>query len=190
MATTAGVPTFPPDVFGIFCGQIDQAAVQRIFQNLTIATNPSTNIKHVHLLFQSSGGFIGDGVCLYNFFRAFPVELTLYNTGSIMSIATIAYLGAKNRKTSANAMFGIHRSVMSPQAAFAGSLQAYAQALTLEDQRTEAILREHLRLPEGKWTSLQNNADLTFLADEAVAIGLATEIGDFSPPPGSQIFNV
>jgi ATP-dependent Clp protease protease subunit len=115
-------PLLSLDAYGVFCGQIDQAALQRIFQNLSLATNPALNIKSVHLLFQSSGGFVGDGVCLYNFFRSFPVDLTLYNVGSVLSIATIAYLGAKTRKASARAMFGIHRSIMTPQAATSADL--------------------------------------------------------------------
>ena len=50
-------------------------------------------VAHVHLLFQSNGGTVGDGLCLYNFFRSLPISLTFYNTGSVASVAAIAYLG-------------------------------------------------------------------------------------------------
>jgi ATP-dependent protease ClpP protease subunit len=90
----------PPEVYAIFCGGIDQAMAQKIVNNLTAAS--VQKVKHVHLLFQSAGGYVGDGVFLYNLFRSIPVELTLYNVGQISSAGVVAYLGAKRRKTSAS----------------------------------------------------------------------------------------
>src|SRR5215217_2667776 len=55
-------------------------------------------VAHVHMLFQSNGGTVCDGVCLYNFFRSLPISLTLYNTGSVAPVAVVAYLGAHERK--------------------------------------------------------------------------------------------
>ena len=182
-------PATPLEVYCIFCGIIDQAAVQRIFQTLVTATNPANNVKHIHLLFQSSGGNVGDGVCLYNFFKSLPVDLTLYNAGSVSSIAVIAYLGAEKRKTSTRATFVIHRSHVSPQFATATRLQSFAESLTVEDQRTESILREHIKLPDEKWSDFTNQ-ELFFSGEEAVKIGLADEVGEFSPPKGTQIFNI
>jgi ATP-dependent protease ClpP protease subunit len=81
------------EVYGTFSGPINPDAVQRIFNQFAIVSNPTNNIEHVHFLFQSIGGSVGDGVALYNFFRAFTVPLTPYNCGNVASIATIAYLG-------------------------------------------------------------------------------------------------
>lgn len=178
------------EVYGVFCGSIDADAVRRIFENLVVATNPTANIRKVHLLFQSNGGLVGDGVALYNFFKRFPLDLTLYNAGSIFSIAVIAYLGANNRKTSARASFGIHRSIASPQAASAASLQDLAETLTIDDQRTQSIFRDHLTLSKKQWSVLSNGRDLTFSGEDAIKTGLAHELGEFSPPPGAQLFNV
>lgn len=193
MATTspqAPQPLPPSEAYGIFCGQIDQVSVQKILQNLATATNPNFNITHVHLLFQSSGGFVGDGVCLYNFFRSFQIPLTLYNVGAVLSIGTIAYLGAKERKASARALFQIHRSTIAPQNATATVLDGLAQALTIEDSRTKSILREHLKLGDEVWSKLAEGADISFSGEEAVKVGLADEIGEFSPPKGKQIFYI
>jgi ATP-dependent Clp protease protease subunit len=101
------------------------------------------------LLFQSNGGLVGDGICLHNFFRALPIELTLYNVGSIASIAVTAYLGAKHRKASAYAAFMLHRTYASPQAATSDRLHAIAQSVSLDDERTEAILRRIPHLGRG-----------------------------------------
>jgi ATP-dependent Clp protease protease subunit len=183
----APLPTIPPEVYGVFSDQINQATVQRIFQSVGIATN--AGVLHAHILFQSSGGFVGDGVCLYNFFRTLPIELTLYNVGSVQSIATVAYLGAVHRKVSANAAFGIHRTTFSPQNAQASQLEAFASSARLDDFRTDAILRTHLNLSEAEWTAL-DHGDLVFGADDAVRIGLAESVGDFAPPMGTKLFNI
>ena len=100
------VPTIPStEVYFVFCGIIDQNSVNRIFNTLAVVTNPQNHVVHVHLLFQSTGGFVGDGFCLYNFFKSLTVDLTIYNVGSVQSAATIAFLGAKKRKTSARAVY-------------------------------------------------------------------------------------
>jgi ATP-dependent Clp protease protease subunit len=181
--------TNPPptlEIYALFCGTIDTTAVQRVFGGLGAAM--SNNIKHIHLLFQSTGGYVGDSVCLYNTFKALPIDLTLYNVGSIASGAVIAYLGAKKRKTSARATFMIHRTSNSPQLANAARLQSVAESVILDDKRTESILREHINMPSEKWSALEN--ELYFSGEEAVKIGLAHEVAEFSPPPGTQIFNL
>lgn len=177
----------PTEVFATFVGNIDQAAVQRFFVGM--ATVMSTKISTVHILFQSTGGYIGDGVCLYNYFNSLPFDLTLYNAGSVQSIATIAYLGAKKRKVSTHATFMIHRSYNFPQAATATHLESITHALKLDDQRTETILRNHIKLSNAQWNDL-NNHDLVFSAEEALGIGLVHEINDFAPPKGTRIYNI
>lgn len=142
---------------------------------------------HIHLLFQSLGGSVGDGICLYNFFQALTIDLTLYNVGAVQSIATIAYLGAKKRKTSAYAVFGLHRTHSSPQFATASRLQAATELMTIDDKRTEAILRKHLRLTDKHWSQL-NLIELALTGEEAVSVGLADEVAEFSPPKGAKIY--
>jgi hypothetical protein len=48
-------------------------------------------------------------------------------------------------------------------------------------------LQSKLKLPEDK-LKLRSVADLSLSADEAVAAGLATSIGDFTPPKGQLMF--
>ena len=175
------------EIYAVFCGPIDPISVARIFQGITTGMN--NGITNFHLLFQSTGGMVGEGVCLFNFFKALPCDLTLYNVGSVSSIATIAFLGAKKRKTSASATFMLHRTHFSPQGAKTKALKAFADSAALDDTRTEAILRSIIKLPDTLWTDLDYN-DLNFSAEEAIKYGIATEIGDFAPPLGSQIYNV
>jgi len=146
-------------------------------------------VRHVHLLFQTAGGFVGDGVALYNYFKALPIELTIYNSGAVASIGVIAYLGAKTRNASKYSAFMIHRTQRNPASVTANMLKSLAESAALDDQRTEAILREHLKLPADKWNDF-DHYDLSFTAEESVKIGIAHQIAEFLPPVGTQVFNI
>jgi len=183
----ATLPPLPSEIYAVFNGPLDQETVTRIFNGLTAA---STNgVKQFHLLFQSQGGGIAESITLFNLFRALPFELTLYNTGTVASGATLAYLGAKKRKASAHALFMIHRTQTTTQCANTQAIKSLADSAVINDQRMEAILRQHITMPSEKWFQLDYR-DILFTAEEAVKAGIADEIGEFSPPSGSRLFNV
>jgi ATP-dependent Clp protease protease subunit len=186
MATSPNAPQ-PQEVYAIFGDGINGESIKRISASCSFASQ--NNINHVHLLFQSTGGSVADGVCLYNIFKALPIDLTIYNCGSVLSIAAIAFLGASKRKTSARATFMIHRTTASPQSASAGRLHSIAESVILDDQRTEAILKSHLKLTPEEWTDLDNR-ELWFSSEEAIKAGLADEIGEFGPPKGSKLYTI
>jgi len=177
----------PSEVYATFCDSITQDSVKRIFGSLSFAT--TNNVQHIHLLLQSMGGSVGDGICLYNFLKTFPIELTVYNCGSVASIAVLPYIAASKRKTSAGATFMIHRTTGSAQPTSATRLHSLAETVVLDDKRTEAILRKHIKLSDEEWAALDKQ-DLWFSAEEAVKAGFADEIGDFSPPKGSAIYAI
>ena len=83
----------------------------------------------------------------------------------------------------------IHRSTNSPQFATAAKLQHVSKTLILDDERTEAIIREHAKFPSELWASLTSN-DIYISGEEAVKFGLADKIAEFAPPAGTQVFNL
>jgi ATP-dependent Clp protease protease subunit len=179
-------PALPSEIYVVFCGAIDQNSTQQFFKGLVGAT--TQDVKQIHILFQSTGGTVSDGIALYNFFRSLSVELTLYNAGQVSSAALTAYLGAKNRKVSEYASFMIHRTT-SPAIALEGrKLRAMTESVFLDDERTEAILRKHLVMPDEKWAALEHNLWLT--AKDAVKYGVADEIAEFAPPLGTRLFKL
>jgi ATP-dependent Clp protease, protease subunit len=182
-------PTLPeaPPVYAVFCGMVEQITAQKFVSFLTASQN--MRHQHVHVLFQTAGGFVSDGVFLYNFFRAMSVELSLYNAGQVSSAGVIAYLGASHRITNAGATFMVHRSSNSATAAGSAKLQNIAKSLVLDDERTETILKAHVALPQELWTEMQYH-NVFLSANDAVQFGMADGIGDFSPPKGFQVFNV
>ena len=62
------------------------------------------------------------------------------------------------------------------------------RSLKIDDTRLNEILRSHLQLSKSQWAHLRNN-EFWFSAADAVASGIATEIGDFTPPRGSALIS-
>ena len=75
--TAPATPAMPPEVYGVFAGMIDQLAVQRFHNAITICNQNA--VDKIHILFQTAGGMIGDGISLYNLFQASPVQIALYS---------------------------------------------------------------------------------------------------------------
>jgi ATP-dependent Clp protease protease subunit len=187
MEPSTPLPSLPSEIYAVFNGTLDQDAVTRIFKGLTAAS--TNDVKQFHLLFQSNGGGIGESITLYNLFRALPFDLTVYNTGTIASGATLAYLGAKKRKASAHALFMIHRTQTTTQFVNTQIIQSLADSAVIDDQRTETIFRQHITMPSEKWSQFDYR-DIFFTAEEAVQAGISDEIAEFSPPTGARIFTV
>jgi ATP-dependent Clp protease, protease subunit len=178
----------PKTVYATFSGPIDQTTLPRFFQNFAVAVTGKVEI--VHLLFQSGGGGIPDGISLYNFFNSLPLALHLYNTGAVQSIAVVSYLAGRHRFVSAHANFMIHKSHFATgDRGNAAKLGTLAQTLSVEDARIEGILRADTKILEEVWSrhALQ---DVYLTAQEAVEFGVADEIREFDIPLGSQVFNI
>jgi ATP-dependent Clp protease protease subunit len=83
----------------------------------------------------------------------------------------------------------VHRSSNSTQFATAAKLQHTAKSLILDDERTEAIIREHVRFPPALWKKIEHH-DIYLSGQESVDYGLSQEIAEFAPPLGSQVYNI
>src|SRR5579884_579685 len=166
--------------FVAFCGSIEHTAVSQILRALTKAINDGS--KHIHLLFQSNGGSVADGIALYNFFHALPVPLTIYNAGTVRSAGVMSFLGAKYRKTSQYSTFVLHRCRLQNQSGYADQMQVLADNLLIEEDRIERLLRAHLDLTSEQWANFYNY-ELVLTPEKAVCAQLADGIGEFSPLP-------
>lgn len=174
----------------IFCGLINQASTQKLLASVNESLNAQS--KDIHLFFQSYGGYVGDAVALYDFFRSLPqlsARLTIYNAGTIRSAAVTAYLGAERRLVAPCATFMLHRCmhVEALSGATAVRLRAAADDVMRDDAISREIIERHVTdLAGGWWDTLQDGA-LYFSAKEALAAHIATEEGDWSPPRGAHI---
>ncbi len=185
------MPTQPDaprkDAYLLFCRQIDQDAVQRFLR--IISGCQADNFTHAHVLFQSIGGMVGEGIALYNFLKTAPIDITLYNVGAVQSIATIAFLGAKNRIANKHSIFMLHGVTSPAWAMTQGRLAAAAKSVSIDDTRIENILAEHVTLSVEDRSKLRNY-ELWFTAEDALKSGISNATGDFSPPFGSRLYEI
>jgi hypothetical protein len=120
-----------------FTGLIDSNGATRIATALNAAVN--NGCDEVHLVMSSLGGYVADGIYLYNHMRALPVKVVAYNAGSIASIAVAVFVSATERYCSAHALFMIHPTTMPSREGMTwGHLESSLQAALAEDQRTES----------------------------------------------------
>ena len=181
-------PQVPNEAYYTFAGEIDQRAVNRIFGSLNIAVN--NGVEKVHLLVQSFGGIVDDGIAVYNYLTHLPLTVVTYNEGAVQSIAVLMYLAGEVRVCAENASFLIHKTTFTFQGATtAEMMRGRADNAENCDQKTDAMLRGHITMPEEKW-ALRDKLDLTLSANEAKEYGLVHSIGHFAVPKGCQVFNI
>lgn len=171
-----------------FTGPIESNGVGRIAAALNSAAN--ANYDEVHLCFSSIGGYVADGIYLYNHIRGLPVKVVAHNIGSVSSIAVAVFLAADERYCSSHAMFMIHPTAF-PQldGMSAERLQSALRAALADDNRTENILRERATIPENILAN-RRVLDVHITPNEAVEFGLVQGVREFSLPQGNQIIQI
>lgn len=173
------------DAYLIFGGKILQKPAYDLVTLICGASQQ--DYTDVHLLFQTFGGTVGDGVWLYNFFRTCPLPLTIYNMGQVESIGTIAFLGAQRRIANKSASFMLHRTTRNSPDLTYHKIGWLKDSLAMDDARTEEILKAHVTISPEQWTTL-GHQELWLNADAAKTSGIIHDIGDFSPPLGQKIY--
>ena len=122
-----------------FTGLIEPASATRIAAAFNHAVN--NGCDEIYLCLSSTGGYVADGVFLYNHIMSLPAEIIIHNTGTVMSIAAAFYIGAKCRYCSKHGVFMIHPTEMPAQASMrAEQLQTSLTAALADDQRTDRYL--------------------------------------------------
>lgn len=181
-------PQLPSLIYATITGPVDQSMVQRVFQSFAVAINGGVKVAHV--VFQTTGGTIAEGIALYNYFRALPIDLHFYNVGTVASIGVVVFLGAQHRFASANSTFMIHKSTYNPQTPTnADRASGMADALKIEDERTQAILEANLTISKRK-IDKHRVTELPFNAKGALDCGLVHEIREFVLPSGNILSNI
>jgi ATP-dependent Clp protease protease subunit len=171
-----------------YTGAIDSTGASRIAAALNTANND--NVDEVHLCFSSYGGYVSDGIYLYNHIRGLPVRVVTHNTGSVTSIAVAVFVAASERFCSPHGMFMIHPTVMSSKESMSAQrLQSSLDSALADDRRTENILRERAAIPEEILTA-RRYKDVYITPKEAVIYGLVHAVKEFELPKGHQIVQI
>ena len=171
-----------------YTGPIDSEGVGRIAAALNNAVND--RFDEVQLSFSSLGGYVSDGIYLYNHIRGLPINTVIHNTGSVSSIAVAVFVAGAERYCSPHAMFMIHPTVMPSQEGMTSErLQSSLNAALADDARTENILRERAAIP-GEILVARRFKDVYITPKEAVIYGLVHAVKDFVLPEGYRIIQI
>ena len=165
----------------VTCVGVLDVQLARSFAQLLVNA-ASDDVTRIHTLIQSPGGTINEGIFLYEFFRSFPVEVVAYNAGHIGSASLSAYLGARKRYVCPYGTFLIHRTKPAPVNTWSlPHIQTIVDGLQIEDARTEAVLKAASSLTQEHWNVFFSGCDLTLDANTAIEVGIAHELGSFTP---------
>lgn len=171
-----------------FTGIIDPNGATRLCSAFNLAVN--NGFDEINLCFSSMGGYVADGVYLYNYIRGLPAKIVIYNIGTVSSIAVTVFVGAAERYCSTHSVFMIHpTTISSSEGMSAERLQSNMSAALADDERTEKILRERTSIPDDILCA-RRTKDVHILPDQAVDIGLVQGVREFSLPRGHQIAQI
>ena len=171
-----------------FTGLIEPASATRIASAFNHAVN--NGCDEIYLCLTSLGGYVADGIFLYNHIRSVPAKVTIHNTGTVASIAAAVYVAAEVRHCSKHGVFMIHPTEMPAHANMrAEQLNSSLTAALAEDQRTEDILRERARIPDAMLKE-RRFKEVYIASEEAVEFSLAHRVVEFSLPKGNEIFQI
>lgn len=172
-----------------FTGLIDSGGVTRLCAALNHAAN--NNYDEVYLCMNSLGGYVGDGIYLYNHMRAMPMKIIAHNTGSVSSIAVAAFVAAEERRCSDHSTFMIHPTSMMGQKEGMSweHLQSSLNAALADDQRTENILRERTTLP-AEALSARRVKEVYIAPQDALKFGIVHSVAEFTLPRGNEIVQI
>ena len=169
-------------------GDVNSDMVNRVFA--ATAKMTQQGVTTAHLLIQSHGGYVSDGICLYNYLRKAGPQFITYNCGAVASIAVIVFLAGARRIASDTARFMIHKAHSSPPSGSRSeNLRIIADGLIADDLRTEAIMKKHLSLSSAM-LKVYAQSDVHITAADALKTKLIHEIGDFSAPAGSKVIDI
>jgi ATP-dependent Clp protease protease subunit len=169
-------------------GDVNSDMVHRVFEAVSMMTEDG--IETAHVLLQSNGGYVSDGLCLYNFIANAPVEFVMYNGGAVASIAVILFLSGTRRYASETARFMIHKShATASPGSRPDALNIIVEGLRADDARTESILRKHIELTPEQW-GIHQYGDLHLNGRDAKTAGLVKDVVDFAPPKGASLRNI
>ncbi|CDG83450.1 ATP-dependent Clp protease proteolytic subunit [Janthinobacterium agaricidamnosum] len=169
-------------------GDVNSDMIRRVFEAASDMT--LDRITTAHVLLQSNGGYVSDGICLYNFLSNLPLKLITYNAGAVASIAVTLFLAGRERYASETARFMVHKShATASPGSRPDALKIIVEGLRADDLRTERILRQHVSLNEEHWM-VHAYSDLHLTAQEALEVGLVGGITDFSPPKDRRLINI
>jgi len=149
-------------------------------------------VKAVYLLISTPGGFVANGLNLYNILKGMPLELTTHNVGNVDSIGNIVFLAGSKRYATASATFmfhGVGFNIDQSQRLEEKDFRERLDGLLSDQKRIGDIISQHSGLTEEEVADLFLQAQ-TKDANFAVEKGIIHEIRDVQIPAGVPVISL
>jgi ATP-dependent protease ClpP protease subunit len=186
MSDESQLPERP--IYARFHDEINEQSVARVVARLA-EWGEATDNPHVHITFYSWGGKVEAGFDLHEVFSNSPLKLTLY-THCALSIAVVAFLGAKNRKAAPNSSFKLYPVLTKiPGEARIEELRNAVRKATSDNNRLNTFFDNHLNLTPSQ-RRLARKSILPLDERQAAKCGLIgseSDIASFSLPAGARM---
>lgn len=134
----------------------------------------------IRLHLNTPGGVVDDGIAIYNALKSHPAAVEAYNDALTASIGVTIMLAADKRVAAPHSRMMIHEA-MALGMGFASDFEKVAARLRDTTRNIAALYEEATGRPADEWLAMMA-AETWFGDQEAVDIGLATEVGrDYEP---------
>lgn len=180
--------SFPVERYLTFFGPIVAPATNNF--RAAICGMVNEGAQKVTILFSSGGGSVDDGVALYTYLNAQPIEVTMHAVGVVGSVAIPVFLAGKKRLASKNARFFFHGYTWThsqPNIVTKATMSEHAILLDWGMEWSKETVVAHTRLGSKDFETLKLYDHPYLMAtSEATKFGLISGVTEPSVPAGSQ----
>lgn len=160
----------------------DPITAARFREDITAIQTPEITVRIL-----SAGGSVPDGLGIYNALKNHPAKVTTINDGLAASVASAIFMAGDVRIAASNSLMMIH----SPWTYTSGNsvdLREMADQLDVWASALAVCYAEATGKPKAEVMALMSDGkDHFFTADEALAEGYATQVGEAVPMPAAQL---
>lgn len=174
-------------VYVSFSAEINPTTAESLIA--TMARLANGGAKTVHLLLNTPGGGVMNGINIYNVLRAMPFKLVTHNVGNVDSIGNAIFLAGEERYAVPQARFmfhGVAHSLQGQQVLDGPKLRELLDGLEKDEARIASVIAERTTISDTDASELFKSAQVKD-ATEAVRLGIIHEVRDVNVPPGTRI---
>lgn len=172
-----------------FTGQITAESSNRIAGTINSLMHEKRN--NILFVFNTTGGYVSEGVYLHTYLKGLPINLTMHCVGDVASIGIPIFLSATHRLCSRYSRFLIHPTAIPAQS---GPVDARALLDSLHratdgDARVRDILNESECVPTDV-VDRSLSSEVIIDPGQALQWGLVQEVKEFQLPPGVDALQI
>jgi ATP-dependent protease ClpP protease subunit len=187
---TLNIPRGTQLVYVSFSAEINIKTTESLIAVMSNLVN--LNVQQVYLVLNTPGGFVANGLNLYNVLRGMPFNLVTHNAGNIDSIGNVVFLAGRTRYATANATFmfhGVGFDITSNQRLEEKNLRELLGGVISHHRQIGTIIAQHTNLKAREIARLFREAQ-TKDASWAINKGIIQDIRDIQIPTGCPVISL